>query len=150
MASDRGRGLVAGSHAACQDAPGGCDRLPEFRDLFDRRRPLERKADAAIATEDEAVHTCPNATSEAPLPQRRQHSAHAHHACEQAIARYDQLALLLHRRRDAVHLCAPVGRLRTAGGVRAELLLLFRLIAESDDAVLPQLLPPLRSHLDAI
>jgi len=44
MASDRGRGLVAGSHAACPDARWGCERCHAFRDLFDRRRQLERKA----------------------------------------------------------------------------------------------------------
>src|SRR3989441_11862834 len=44
MASDRGRGLVAGYQAACQDARWVCDRFQEFRDLFDRRRQLERKA----------------------------------------------------------------------------------------------------------
>jgi len=57
MASDRGLGLVAGYHAACQDARWVCDRFHEFQDLFDRRRQLERKAYAAIAKEDEAAHT---------------------------------------------------------------------------------------------
>src|SRR6266478_3114739 len=150
MASDRGRGLVAGYQAACQDARWVCDRFHEFRDLFDRRRQLERKAYAAIAKEDEATQLCHNATSEAHLHKRLQHYEHAHHACEQAIARYDQLDLLLHLLRDALHLCSPFGRLRTVVGVRAELMLLFSLIEEIDDAVLPKLLHPLRSHLDDI
>src|SRR5262249_43079631 len=64
MASDRGRGLVAGYQAACQDARWVCDRFHEFRDLFDRRRQLERKAYAAIAKEDEAAQTFHNAKSE--------------------------------------------------------------------------------------
>ena len=150
MASDRGRGLVAGYHAACQDARWVCDRFHEFRDLFDRRRQLERKAYAAIAKEDEAVHTFHNAKSEAHLHKRLQHYEHAHQACEHAIARYDQLDLLLHLLRDALHLCSPFGRLRTVGGVHAELMLLFSLIEEIDDAVLPKLLHPIRSHLDEI
>jgi hypothetical protein len=150
MASDRGRGLVAGSHAACPDARWVCDRLHAFHDLFDRRRPLERTASAAMAKEDEAAQTFHHATSEAPLPKRLQHDARAHHACEHAIARYDQLDLLLHLLRDALHLCSPFGRLRTVGGVRAELVLLFSLIEEIDDAVLPKLLHPIRSHLDDI
>src|SRR6266851_10219356 len=150
MASDRGRGLVAGSHAACQDARWVCDRFHAFRDLFDRRRQLERKAYAAIAKEDEAVHTFHNAKSEAHLHKRLQHYEHAHHACEQAIARYDQLDLLLHLLRDALHLCSPFGRLRTVAGVRSELTLLFSLIEEIDDAALLKLLPPIRSHLDDI
>jgi hypothetical protein len=150
MASDRGRGLVAGYHAACQDARWVCDRFHEFRDLFDRRRQLERKAYAAIAKEDEAAQTFHHAKSEAHLHKRLQHYEHAHHACEHAIARYDQLDLLLHLLRDALHLCSPFGRLRTVVGVRAELMLLFSLIEEIDDAVLPNLLHPLRSHLDEI
>jgi len=96
------------------------------------------------------VHTCHNATSEAHLHQRLQHSACAHHACEQARARYDQLDLLLHLLRDAFHLCSSFGRLRTVAGVRSELTLLFSLIEEIEDAVLPKLLQPLRSHLDEI
>jgi len=150
MASDRGRGLVAGSHAACQDALWVCDRFHEFRDLFDRRRQLERKAYAAIAKEDEATKTFHNAKSEAHLHKRLQHYEHAHHTCEQAIARYDQLDLLLHLLHDALHLCSPFGRLRTVAGVRSELILLFSLIEEIDDAMLPKLLQPIRSHLDDI
>jgi hypothetical protein len=150
MASDRGRGLVAGYQAACQDARWVCDRFHEFRDLFDRRRQLERKAYAAIAKEHEAAQTFHNAKSEAHLHKRLQHYEHAHHACEQAIARYDQLDLLLQLLRDALHLCSPFGRLRTVAGVRSELLLLFSLIEEIDDAVLPKLLHPIRAHLDEI
>jgi hypothetical protein len=150
MASDRGLGLVAGYHAACQDARWVCDRFHAFQDLFDRRRQLERKAYAAIAKEDEAAQTFHHAKSEAHLHKRLQRSEHAHHACEQAMARYDQLDLLLHLLRDALHLCSPFGRLRTVAGVRSELTLLLSLIAEIDDAVLPKLLQPIRSHLDEI
>src|SRR6266705_2928324 len=142
MASDRGRGLVAGYQGACQDARWVCDRFHEFRDLFDRRRQLERKAYAAIAKEVEAAHTFHNAKSEAHLHKRLQHYERAHHACEQAMVRYDQLDLLLHLLRDALHLCSPFGRLRTVAGVRSELTLLLSLIAEIDDAVLPKLLQP--------
>src|SRR5712691_9124291 len=150
MASDRGLGLVAGYHAACQDARWVCDRFHEFQDLFDRRRQLERKAYAALAKEDEAAHTFHRAQSEAHLHKRLQHYEHAHHACEHAIARYDQLDLMLHLLRDALHLCSPFGRLRTVAGVRSELTVLLSLIAEIDDAVLPKLLQPIRSHLDDI
>ena len=150
MASDRGRGLVAGYHAACQDARWVCDRFHEFQDLFDRRRQLERKAYAAIAKQDEAAHTFHNAKSEATLHKRLQHYERAHHACEQAMARYDQLDLILHLLRDALHLCSPFGRLRTVAGVRSELTLLLSWIEEIDDAGLPKLLQSLRSHLDDI
>jgi hypothetical protein len=150
MASDRGLGLVAGYHAACQDARWVCDRFHEFQDLFDRRRQLERKAYAAIAKEEEAAHTFHNAKSEANLHKRLQYYERAHSACEQAMARYDQLDLLLHLLRDALHLCSPFGRLRTVAGVRSELMILLSLIEEIDDTVLLKLLPPIRSHLDEI
>jgi len=150
MASDRGRGLVAGSHAACPDARWVCERFPALRALFDRRRPLARTAYAAMAKEDEAVQTCPTATSEAPRHQRLQPSAHPHQACEPAIARYDPLALRRHLLRDAWYLCAPSGRLRTVGGVRAAVLLLCSLSEESAEAVRPTLLHPLRAPRDAI
>jgi len=150
MASDRGLGLVAGYQAACQDARWVCDRFHEFQALFDRRHQLERKAYAAIAKEDEAAHTFHNAKSEANLHKRLQHYEHAHQACEHAMARYDQLDLLLHLLRDALHLCSPFGRLRTVEGVRSELTSLLSLIEEVDDAVLPKLLQPIRSHLDDI
>ena len=150
MASDRGLGLVAGYQAACQDARWVCDRFHEFHDLFDRRHQLERKAYAAIAKENEAAHTFHHAKSEANLHKRLQHYEHAHHACEQAMARYDQLDLLLHLLRDALHLCSSFGRLRTVEGVRSELTSLLSLIEEVDDAVLPKLLQPIRSQLDDI
>jgi hypothetical protein len=150
MASDRGLGLVAGYHAACPDARWVCDRFHEFQDLFARRRQLERKAYAAIAQEDEAAHTFHHAKREANLHKRLQHYERAHHACEHAMARYDQLDLLLHLLRDALHLCSPFGRLRTVAGVRSELMILLSLIEEIDDSVLPKLLPPIRAHLDEI
>ena len=150
MASDRGVGLVSGYHAACQDARWVCDRFHEFQDLFDRRHQLERQAYAAIAKEDEATATFRNAKSEAHLQKRLQRYEQAHHACELAMARYDQLDLLLHLLRDALHLCSPFGRLRTVKDVRSELMILLSLIEEIDDAVLPQLLKPIRAHLDDI
>jgi hypothetical protein len=66
------------------------------------------------------------------------------------MARYDQLDLLLHLLRDALHLCSPFGRLRTVASVHSELTLLLSLIEEIDDAVLRQLLRPIRSHLEDI
>jgi hypothetical protein len=150
MASDRGLGLMAGYHAACPDAGWVCDRFHELQDLFDRRRQLERKAYAAIAKEEEAAPMFHNAKSEANLTKRLQHYERAHHACEHAMARYDQLDLLLHLLRDALHLCSRWGRLRTVAGVRSELTLLLDLSAEIDDVVLPKLLHPLRAHLDDI
>jgi hypothetical protein len=150
MASDRGVGLVAGYQSACPDARWVCDRFHEFQDLFDRRQQLERKAYAAIAKEAEAATTFHNAKSEAHLHKRLQRYDQAHHACEHAMTRYDQLDLLLHLLREALHLCSPFGRLRTAQGVRAELTSLLSLIEEIEDAVLPKLLKSLRSHLDDI
>jgi hypothetical protein len=150
MASDRGVGLVAGYQSACPDARWVCDRFHEFQDLFDRRQQLERKAYAAIAKEAEAATTFHNAKSEAHLHKRLQRYDQAHHACEHAMARYDQLDLLLHMLREALHLCSPFGRLRTAQGVRAELTSLLSLIEEIEDAVLPKLLKSIRSHLDDI
>ena len=101
MASDRGVGLVAGYQAACQDGRWVCDRFHALQDLLERRCQLERKAYAAMAKEDKAAHTFHHAQSEANLHKRLQPYAHAHHACEQAMARYDQLDILLHLLRDA-------------------------------------------------
>jgi hypothetical protein len=70
MAADRGLGLVAGSHAAGQDARGGWERLPALHDLLDRRRPLERQASAALAKEDEAAPMCHHAPRAAHRHQR--------------------------------------------------------------------------------
>src|SRR6266853_2613353 len=112
----------------------------EFQALFDRRQQLERKAYAAIAKEDEAATTFHNAKSEAHLHKRLQRYEQAHHACEHAMARYDQLDLLLHLLRDALHLCSPFGRLRTAQGVRSELTSLLSLIdSESTPCVVKAL-----------
>src|SRR5882672_5381672 len=41
MASDRGVGLMAGYHAACQDGLWVCDQFHEFHDLFHRCHQLE-------------------------------------------------------------------------------------------------------------
>jgi hypothetical protein len=102
MASDRGKGLVAGYQAACDMALWVADSFHEFRDLFEVLHQLERKAYAAIAKEYDAARMFAKAKSEATLHKRLQQYDSAHDACEQTIALYDQLAMLLHWLRDAL------------------------------------------------
>ena len=150
LASDRGLGLVAGYQAACDMALWVADYFHEFRDLFALLHQLERKAYAAIAQEDDAAKKFARAKSEANLHKRLQHYDAAHHACEQAMARYDQLAMLLHLLREALQLCSPHGKLRTQEGVRAELTLLFDMLEELDCAAITDTLKPIRQHIDDI
>lgn len=124
MASDRGVGLVAGSHAACAEALWVCEYLHAFRDLFSVCHPWESKASAAIRQADEAAQKFAHAKSASNLHQRLQQDEHAHQRCEHAMAIYDQLAILLHLLREAWHIGSPHGRLRTTEGVRSELTLL--------------------------
>ena len=150
MASDRGLGLVAGYRAACDMALWVADYFHEFRDLFEVLHHVERQAYAAIDKEDEAARQFARAKSEATLAKRLQQYETAHHTCEQAMALYDQLALLLHLLREALHVCSPHGRLRTPEDVRTELTLLFHMIAELDSAAIPNTLKPLHQHIDDI
>jgi hypothetical protein len=64
------------------------------------------------------------------------------------MALYDQLAILLHLLREALHVCSPHGRLRTQAHVRSELMLLFDMIDALDCAAISKTLKPLRKHLD--
>ena len=150
MASDRGTGLVAGYQTACDMALWVVDYFHEFRDLFAVLHQLERKAYAAIAQEYDAARTFAHAKSEANLHKRLQQYDTAHHACEQALMRYDQLAMLLHLLREALQLCSPHGRLRIQENVRSELLLLLDMIQELDCAAITHTLTPIRQHLDDI
>jgi hypothetical protein len=147
-ASDRGRGLVAGSQSAVAEAQWVCDQCHEFHDLFDVLAQMERTASAAIAKEEAAAQKFSRAKREASLPQRLAHYDTAHHACEQAIALYDPLARLLDRQRDALPRCAANGKLRPPPGVRSELTLLWPLLAALDGAAIPHTLQPIRDHLD--
>ncbi len=150
MASDRGVGLMTGYQAACQDGRWVCDQFHEFQELFHRCQQLERKAYGAIGKEMEAVALFHNAKSEANLQKRLEQYERSHQACEQAMARYDQLSLLLQWLRETLHLCSPLGRLRTVEGVRSDLLCLLDMIQEVDDEKLAKRLKPIRSHLDDI
>lgn len=100
MASDRGVGLVAGSHAACQEALWVRDQCHAFQDLFPLCRPWERKAYGAIGKEDDAAQKFAQAKSEATLQKRLHQYEQACQACEQAIAQDDQLNMLLHLLRE--------------------------------------------------
>src|SRR3989449_9900621 len=150
MASDRGLGLVAGYHAACDMALWVCDYFHEFRDLFKLLHQLERKSYAAIGQENDAAHKFARAKSEANLEKRLHQYDTAHHVCEQAMALYDQCAMLLHLLREAVQLCSPQGRLRTVENVRSELSLLFDMSAALDCAAITHALKPIRQHIDDI
>ena len=150
MASDRGKGVVAGYQAACDMALWVADYFHEFRDLFEVRHRLERKAYAAINKEYEAARRFAKARSEGNLHKRLQQYDTAHRACEPAITLYDQLDLLLHLLRDALHICSPHGKLRTPAGVRSELTLLLDMLEELDSAAITQTLKPIRKHLDDI
>jgi hypothetical protein len=150
MASDRGVGLTAGYRAACQEGFWVCDQFHEFQDLFHRCHQLQRQAYGAIGKEIEAAEKFANAKSEANLQKRLKQYEQAHQVCEQAIARYDQLDLLLHLLSDTLHFCSDAGRLRTVEAVRADLSVILSLMQEIDDEKLPKLLTSLRSHLDDI
>ncbi len=148
MASDRGLGLGAGYQTACDMAGWVADDFHAFRDLFEVLHPLERKAYAAMGTEDDAAHKFARATSEANLAQRLHQYDTAQHVCEQAMALYDHLAILLHLLREALPLCSPQGRLRTVENVRSDLSLLFDMIAALDCAAITHPLKPIRQHID--
>lgn len=150
MASDRGLGLVAGYRAACDMALWVADYFQEFRDLFEVLHHVERTAYAAIDKEDNAARKFTRAKSEATLTKRLQQYDTAHHTCEQAMALYDELALLLHLLREALHVCSPHGRLRTPKDVRTELTVLFDMIEALDCAAMTHALTPLRKHIDDI
>jgi hypothetical protein len=113
MASDRGTGLVAGYQAACDMAWWVADYFHEFRDLFAVLHQLERKAYAAMDKEYEAARTLANAKSDATLHKRLHHYDTAHRACEQAMALYDHLAILLHLLREALYITNGVSMLQT-------------------------------------
>src|SRR5256712_1633367 len=150
MASDRGRGLVAGYQAACDMALWVADYFHEFRDLFEVLHQLERKAYAAIGKEDDAAHKFARAKSEANLAKRLHQYDTSQHVCEQAMALYDHLAILLHLLRAALQLCPSQGRRRTVENVRSELSLLFDMIAALDCAAITHTLKPIRQHIDDI
>ena len=148
LASDRGLGLVAGYQAACDMAVWVADDFHEFRDLFEVLHRVERQAYTAIEKAYDAMQKFARAKSEANLRKRLHHYDTAHHACEQAMALYDHLAILLHLLRDALHVCSPHGRLRTQQDVRSELTRLFDRLAELDCAAVTTTLKPIRTHLD--
>lgn len=150
MASDRGTGLVAGYQAVCDIALWVADYFHEFCDLYALLHQLERKAYAAMDKEYEAARTFANAKSEAHLHKRLVYYDTAHRACEQAMALYDQLAMLLHLLREALYVCSPHGKLRAQDHVRSELLLLFDMIEALDCAAIRPTLKPIRTHLDDI
>jgi len=150
MASDRGLGLVAGYQAACDMAWWVCDYFHEFRDLFALLHQLERKAYAAIGQEDDAAQKFDRSKSESTMHKRLQHYAQANQACEQAMALYDQLAILLQLLREALQLCSPDGRLRNVEGVRSELTLLLHMIEELDCVAITHTLKPIHKHIDDI
>jgi hypothetical protein len=150
MASDRGKGLVAGYQAACPEALWVCDYFPAFRDLFHVLHQLERKAYAAIDKEDEAAQKFFHAKSASNLHKRLQQYETAHQACERAMALYDQLDILLHLLRETLQLCSPYGRLRTVEGVRSELILLLHMIEDLACAKISEALQPIKAHIDDI
>jgi hypothetical protein len=102
MASDRGLGLGAGDQAACDMTLGVTDYVHEFRALCAVLHPWERTAYAAIGQEDDAAHQFARAQRAAQLAKRLHQYDTAQHACAQAMALYDHLAMLLHLRREAV------------------------------------------------
>lgn len=148
MASDRGLGLVAGYQAACDMALWVADYFHEFQDLFALLYQLERKAYAAMNKEYDAARTFAYAKSEANLHKRLQQYETAHDACEQAITLYDQLDVLLHLLREALHVCSPHGKLRTQENVRSELMLLFDMIGALDCTAITPILKPIGKHID--
>lgn len=150
LASDRGLGLVAGSHAACAMAWWGWDACHAWRALGTLRHPWQRHASAALGPEDEAAPTLARATSAAPLAPRLPQAATAHHACAHALARDDPLALRLPWLRATFPRGAPPGRRRTVEGVRSARTRLVPLSAALDGAALAHPRQPIPQPRDAM
>ncbi len=150
MASDRGTGLVAGYRAAVQAALWVCDYFHEFRGLFKLLHQLERKAYAAVGAEDDAARKFDNAKSEPNLEKRLRQLEEASRVCEQAVALYDHLDVLLQWLREALRLCSPGGRLRTVEGVRSDLALLFQMIEGLNCAPATDALKSIKKHVGDI
>jgi hypothetical protein len=150
MASDRGVGLVAGYHAACQEALGVRDQFHALHALCTLCRQWERKAYGAIAKEDAAAQKFDQAKSEATRQKRLHQYEQACQACEQAIAQYDPRNRLLHVLRETLQICSPFGQRRTVEAVRSEFPLLFSMIGEIDHMAIPQIMKPMQAHIDAI
>lgn len=150
LASDRGVGLIAGYQAAFEKAVWICDYFHEFRNLFKLQHQWERKAYAAISQEEETTRKFENAKSESNLKKRLEQYEQAQQACEKAINRYDQLALLLNMLRETLQLCDPVGRIRSRKNVRSELELLLNWIEAINHPALTETLTPIQKHMDDI
>jgi len=150
MASDRGKGVVAGYQATCQEALWVCDYFHEFRDLFNVLHQLERKAYSAIGKEHDAAQKWERAKSAATFDKRFQQYHHASQACEQLMTQYDQLDLLLQLLREALLVCSPQGKLRTREGVRSALTLLVTMLSEINCAALSTPLKSIQAHMDDI
>ena len=150
MASDRAKGLVSGYQAAFEKALWVCDYFHEFRGLFNVLHQLERKAYAAIGKEDEAEKKVERAKSEAVLLKRLEQYEAARQACEQAVALYDQMNILLNLLRETLQLCSPYGRLHTVEGVRAELASLLQMIEDIDCIAIDEAIKPIKEHIDDI
>ena len=100
MAADRGVGLVAGYHAACQEALWVRAQFHALHDLFPLGRQWERKAYGAIGKEDDAAQKFAQAKSDATRQKRLHQYEQACQAGEQAIAQYDQRNRRLHLLRE--------------------------------------------------
>ena len=101
LASDRGRGLGAGSQAACDRALGEAEDCHAGRDLCELLQPLERNASATLGQEDDAAPQFARAKSASHLHKRLPQSDTAHDACEPARTLYDQRARRRHWLREA-------------------------------------------------
>ena len=148
MASDRGQGLVAGYQTAFKTGVWVSDQFHEFRALYQRLHQWERQAYTAMGKEYEAAQKWDQARSESHLEKRLRQYEEAHQTSKRAIARYDQLALLLSLLRDTLYLCSSEGKLRTAAGVRSELTELFTWMDEMNEPTLTGTLKSLRQHMD--
>ena len=95
MASDRGKGVVAGYQAACDMALWVADYFHEFRDLFEVQQSMRSAKPMPPSTRNMRQHRrFANARSESNLQQRLQQYDTAHRACEQAITLYAPLGRL--------------------------------------------------------
>src|SRR2546428_1669807 len=103
-----------------------------------------------MGKEDDAAQKFARAKSAANRAKRLQQYDPAQHVCEQAMALYDHLAILLHLLREALQLCSSQGRLRTVENVRSELSLLYDMIAALDCAAITHTLKPIHTHIDDI
>ena len=150
LASDRGKGIIAGFEAVYPQLPWYSDHFHEFRGIFKLFVKIEKQTYAAISSEQDCLCKLNNARSEFNIKKRQEQYKQARQQCLESIELYEQFEAALSLLIPSLFFINREGKHNCKQTVKHGLFLILKWLEELGNDQVNKQVESIRNHIDDI